>query len=744
MTEAPPEPKPDNTKKIYAFFDDLWLAFINWLSAAVTAVLNTLIATYNRIALAVESILKGLLAALDTALSEIVLTVRSWIATVQTLFNNLLVAIQDAITALFNALYNATVAVIDKVTKFVVDVTDRIKSLVSLVADAVVKFIGDAATAIKNLVTGFLQQAGEALAKIVDKTAGLIATTLGTLAAAVKANEDAITDEWLRLVAGADALLQATLKDVADLAQAFRTAMDSLAKTINQGVDRIDKAGQDAIKTLTEFLLADAAPQEGQLLAQKAEQLMAGGLRVDDFRQLIADIVGILPANNRVTRAIGTGLLLAAVAVPGYWQVASAYSNIVLQELALVMPFNVLSPSDAIGAYRRTGLDRGSAATAIRKGGWNEQDANLMIDNSNIVPSPELVMAAWLRGAVDDGVMEDALFQQGFSAGWRGVFSEMAFLIPPVQDLITMAVREAFSPEIAALFGQFEDFPEDFAVWARKQGLSREWAERYWAAHWSLPSADQGFEMLHRGIISADELNKLLRALDVMPFWREKLTQIAFNPFTRIDIRRMHALGILNEEQVLRAYKDLGYNDEKAGQLTAFTLKLNKPKPSQDDEELGKLSRAAILGFYKDGLLTRDRAAQLLVIGGHTPEAADLYLETVDMETERTIRQQSIELIIDEFKAGSLTYEEAIDALNRLGLATLEVGKAVDQLVRASKAQNKLPSLSDGRAFYLADIINRDSFADLLKRLGYTPLWVAAYLSLADLEKANAAKSGKP
>ncbi|GAH07016.1 unnamed protein product, partial [marine sediment metagenome] len=74
----------------------------------------------------------------------------------------------------------------------------------------------------------------------------------------------------------------------------------------------------------------------------------------------------------------------------------------------------------------------------------------------------------------------------------------------------------------------YEDYPKPLETWAAKKGLSKEWSQRYWAAHWSLPSASQGFEMLHRGIINQSDLNMLLRALDVMPFWREKLTGIAY------------------------------------------------------------------------------------------------------------------------------------------------------------------------------------------------------------------------
>ena len=48
-------------------------------------------------------------------------------------------------------------------------------------------------------------------------------------------------------------------------------------------------------------------------------------------------------------------------------------------------------------------------------------------------------------------------------------------VIPSISDLITFVVREVITPD-------------EFYDWAAKQGLSREWAENYWEAHWRLPS----------------------------------------------------------------------------------------------------------------------------------------------------------------------------------------------------------------------------------------------------------------
>ncbi|GAH58877.1 unnamed protein product, partial [marine sediment metagenome] len=46
------------------------------------------------------------------------------------------------------------------------------------------------------------------------------------------------------------------------------------------------------------------------------------------------------------------------------------------------------------------------------------------------------------------------------------------------------------------------------------------------------------------------ELDSLFMATDIMPWWREKLKAISYNPLTRVDVRRVFKMGIVSEEQV--------------------------------------------------------------------------------------------------------------------------------------------------------------------------------------------------
>jgi len=136
-----------------------------------------------------------------------------------------------------------------------------------------------------------------------------------------------------------------------------------------------------------------------------------------------------------------------------------------------------------------------------------------------------------------------------------------------------------------------------------------------------------GFEMLHRGVIDKDELKLLLRALDVMPFWREKLVQISYNPLTRVDVRRMFSIGILDETQVKRAYLDLGYSDEKAEWLKQFTIRYYTPEDSTALDEFKNQARGAYSQAYIKHIISEDEYRAFLATLKYHKDDIDLLVE---------------------------------------------------------------------------------------------------------------------
>jgi hypothetical protein len=316
------------------------------------------------------------------------------------------------------------------------------------------------------------------------------------------------------------------------------------------------------------------------------------------------------------------------------------------------------------------------------------------------LPTVGEVLEGVNRGDIDQGTAFTWLARQGLGDDPIDLLLKLRLRLPTPTDLVTMAVREVFSEDIATRFGQFEDYPSDFGRLMDLQGYGgalsgagaaggpgngRTWSEAYWAAHWDLPSVTQAFEMLHRGVqlddgstFEFDTLNQLLRALDVMPFWRGPLTQIAYSPFTRVDARRMHAFGILDRAGVKRSYMDIGYDDQKAEALTDFTIRYNDAADRTALDDQRDLTASQIVGAYKRRVIGRNDAKQHLIDLRFHPDDAELQLAIADVELSINpfpdpsdgVQELSRGVIIQAYRSRVFSRAEAQQELEAIGFLT--------------------------------------------------------------------------
>lgn len=406
-------------------------------------------------------------------------------------------------------------------------------------------------------------------------------------------------------------------------------------------------------------------------------------------------------------------------------------ANKVMQDYRRCFPDMLLQSGDIIGAWYKGLIDDNKALTDLEKQGFTHDDAETLLTASETYPTIDLVFSMWFRQLITDETKDNYLRGLGYGQFSREKLSEIAFFIPPVQDLITMAVREVFTPEVARANGQFDDLPPDFVNWARQQGVSEQWAENYWAAHWQLPSPQMGFEMFHRQEIDEERLRGLMVALDIMPGWRDEMIAISYNPLSRVDVRRMHALGVLDDAAVEKSYRDIGYSPENAKLMLDFTKRYNEDEDLATLDIASDLTRSNIVGFYKDGIIDRTVALGLLLQAGINAIAAELFMQSADFDIERADRSGQIGLILDKYKHRVFTFAEANDALNALNLAEKERANASIELTKVRQSLNKVPSRTDLDKFLAAAIITPDDYIDSMILNGYSRDWAEKYLLLA-------------
>jgi len=403
---------------------------------------------------------------------------------------------------------------------------------------------------------------------------------------------------------------------------------------------------------------------------------------------------------------------------------ASANSNFLRRAINKDMRPNLPDYRDVIQAAFVAPEKTGEVREIMKQLGLSDEHIDLLFLSMYRLYPVETIRDAYLRGVLSEEEMFMRMRELGFTDTRIKEIIQTWELIPSVSDLITMAVREAFSPEVAEKFGQYEDFPEEFAKWAAKQGLSEEWARRYWAAHWNLPSLTMGYEMLHRGIINEDELKLLMRAQDVMPFWRDKLIQLSYNPYTRVDVRRMHEMGVLSDEELIKAYKDLGYDDEHALKLAEFTVRYNA-QAKRD------ITKSQIVEAYKEGLINRQEAFDLLKHIDYPDAEAEFILYLAEFERNKEYQQQIIHNIGERYKNNLIDEFEARSRLGQLNLPSEQIDILIDRWNIDKYEAMKMPSKTDLEKMLRNGIISEDDYRQEMYKLGYDWRYIEWYAKLA-------------
>ncbi|KKN16538.1 hypothetical protein LCGC14_0974890 [marine sediment metagenome] len=396
----------------------------------------------------------------------------------------------------------------------------------------------------------------------------------------------------------------------------------------------------------------------------------------------------------------------------------SRSNSATIRELSFVVPNAMLLLQGGLVAERSTT----DLLKDLGKGDIHPDYRQTYFDAVMTKPASSDLVQFHLRKENDLRDLPKDLTRIGIHPEFLDIYKTLADRIPPLPDIITMAVREAFSPATAARFGQYEDFPRDFAKYAAQQGLSEEWAKRYWAAHWGLPSITQGFDMLHRGIIDIGDLNMLLKAADVMPFWRDRLIAMAYHPLTRVDVRRMFKLGVLTLSQVHEAFLQLGYSPENATNMTEFTA-------AQILEERAGLTTAEVIKAYVDRLVDKQASVDLLIMLNVDPDQAVYLIDTEDIKRDWFLTSNKIKAIRNLYKRGEYDVNTARDELSKLNQPAEQIDVLMEQWWYEKKEDGGATwSKAETFRFARNDLITQDRAKQEFQAMGYDAEHIEVYM----------------
>lgn len=400
-----------------------------------------------------------------------------------------------------------------------------------------------------------------------------------------------------------------------------------------------------------------------------------------------------------------------------------------------LFPNELLSISQLIEARIRNKVSHDFYLSECKKYGLNKERAEMMLEVAHPLLTAREYQEAYWRGAISEAEFNKKLKEIGFTDEEIKAFKAIQKPIPSVSDVIMFAVREVYSPEAIRKFRLDEGYEEVFKVAQedlKNLGMTKELLRKYWIAHWRLPSVEQGYEMLHRGVISMDELKLLLRMQDINPFWQDKLIKISYAPYTRVDVRRMHKLGVLSDKDLIKAYKDLGYDEEHARALARFTIEYNKRViETEDDKEVSELkglSKSRILNDFYRERITEKQARDLLKRMGLKDTVIDFYIESVKYEKLEEQIKDEIELIHKKYIMRAISDTEAQVRLNKLMLTQREIESLMQKWDFEREIRERKPTKADLTDWLMLGIINVDEFVNEMRVLGYDDKYIYYYI----------------
>ncbi|GAH32541.1 unnamed protein product, partial [marine sediment metagenome] len=192
---------------------------------------------------------------------------------------------------------------------------------------------------------------------------------------------------------------------------------------------------------------------------------------------------------------------------------------------------------------------------------------------------------------------------------------------------------------------------------------------------------------------------------------------------TRVDVRRVFKMGIINRDQVKRTYLDLGYNEEKAEWLTVFT-------EMQNTESDRDLTKAEILSAYDKSIINQSTCNDMLLDLGYSEGEVNILISTKEYQTLKEIKGRELKRIQKYYLAGAYNANQAITALGKLDL----VGAEQDSLMKLwdsdKLAKLKMPTKKELDTFFSNDIINEPQYRAELDKMGYKGVYVEWYVTL--------------
>jgi predicted NBD/HSP70 family sugar kinase len=703
----------------------------DWIGDVLNAIRDFLESIYHAIEDRIRDVINSIsdwfyrhLSAIQDWLRDMIDRISSWIVNVvQTLYNQLVVMISNLadwiasvintiyvyIQELVNALRDVFETLVENIRSWLASVIDTIQQTIAALYDTIVSTVNNVINAVRDWFSATIENVRSWLHEQIDNVGAWINDTYERVSRWIREAIDTVADVYR--------FVEKTIQDaIAELNERISYLIEASRTTIDRIYGWLSETGLNSAQLVRRWLIGE----DPGSAVQRLVSVFVEAAEDPDAPPWLRNITEISPLAGYMIFTVGSliGAFFSLSSVLN--DMAIANSTALQQKSFQRHPIKALSVEEAAAAVWRGQLSIDTFYDEASASGLDANRATAIIRNREALLSALDYIAIYRRGVITREQFVQEMRAHGFTDERIEMMLKASEFIPTPQDLIHLAIRDVFTPEVVEKYQLFSDIPSAYLEFCEKIGLSKDWAEKYWGAHWVLPSPTQGYEMLHRGLITRDDLALLLKTADYAPGWRQPLIDISYNPLTRVDVRRMHKLGVLNRDQVKRAYLDLGYTEENAEHLTIFTEKLNSEEAKVEKKPERDLTASNIETAYKRKAIDHATAMSMLIDIGYDDYEAEFKLAIIDFQQELELIDKKVALLKAKYLARQVDKAYVLSELGKMNLSATEIEVIMTEIEIAAVPKPKRPTLTDLRNFLKNKLMTLDEFVREVMDLGYT------------------------
>jgi len=517
------------------------------------------------------------------------------------------------------------------------------------------------------------------------------------------------------------------------LADAINNFIKDFADTLKDGLKRFLSSvlldDLNVIEEIYEQIFAEC-PHVNELWKKEKENIKKGETGAIQLLGLIA------------SSAIGTGV---GMGLGGFGRDVQNFFN----SLHPVTPL----PADILAYGKHTNkITEEIFNRDLISQGFAKEKHDVIYDYYKPKLSPATLLEAERRIENLDIDVNEELKAHGFNDKEINILRKLSYAYPSPTDFIRFAVRDVFTEDAKTQEALSAEFPNDIVPYAEKAGMSKDVLMWYWRAHWELPSPTQVYEMLHR--LNPDvlkvrgdaykemglDLSKLettkktvelyLKQADYDKRWRQRLLAISYNPLTRVDLRRIYELGLIDDNELLARLMELGYTKKDAELMLEFYKTFRQ-------EEARTFAKTEIKYLLYYGIINETEAKVMLERLGYTEEDAKTMIELWKVKLVEKDMRETQKFVRDAYALGEITREEAERILREAGLSEEVIAVVLDKEDKRRLSSQKLPSASTVVKWVKLGVITEDKAREILRSINVKEEYIDYYIKEAEVESGE-------